>query len=384
MRTGLLVAAAGLGVGAAIAAAAPASADPSVRHDTGSVRSAAHGASASAARSAARTAAAAQPSPTLTRSGQSPFVLSSGTTTAAQLSGIAYSGGTTYYSVGDDGGTSIWQLYTSLNTTTGRIRSSLVTSGIDAPEMGSDSEGIALRPGRDTAWVADETTSVIAEFSLATGAKVGEVDVPAIYRPANVQSNRGLESLAYGSGALWTANEEALRPDGPLSTTSAGSWVRIQQFTGPELSAAAQFGYLTDPISRLSPFVTVERSGLVDLLVLPDGALLALERELGGCLPRFRSRVYLLDLTGATDVSAYPSLADGGFVPVAKTLLWQGVFGFSNFEGMTLGPQLTDGSYSLLLISDNGGGEMAQRQEVMSLILGGVPAPTPSPAATAL
>lgn len=381
MRVRLVTAAVGLGIGAAIAAAAPATAGPTTEASEGTdaagpVRPAVH--------RVARATSAVTPSLAVTRSGQSPFALSSGGTTAAQLSGITYSGGTTYYSVGDNDDHTIWQLYTSLNTSTGRIRSSLVTSGIAAPELGSDSEGIALRPERATAWVSDETDSSISEFSLATGAKVGGVDVPDIYRPANVQSNRGLESLTYGSGTLWTANEEALKPDGSLSTTSAGSWVRIQQFTGSDLSPAGQFGYLTDPISRMSPFVTVERSGLVELLVLPGGALLALERELGGIIPRFRSRIYLLDLTGATDVSTWNSLADGGFTPVGKTLLWQGVFGFSNFEGMTLGPQLTNGSQSLLLISDNGSGELAQRQDVFSLIIRGVTQSPESPAATAL
>lgn len=369
MRARLIAAALGLGTAAAIAAAAPASAGPS--NDV-SDRAEAAGPTRPAVNRAARATPAVTPPLTVTRSGQSPFKLSSSNTTAAQLSGIAYDGGTTYYSVGDNGDRTIWQLYTSLNTSTGRIRSSLVTSGISAPAMGSDSEGIALRPGRSTVWVSDETTSSISEFSLSTGAKVDEVDVPDIYRPANVQDNRGLESLTYGAETLWTANEEALKPDGSLSTTSAGSWVRIQQFTGPELSPAGQFGYLTDPISRMSPFVTVERSGLVELLVLPGGALLALERELGGIIPRFRSRVYLLDLTGATDVSTWASLADGGFTPVGKTLLWQGVFGFSNFEAMTLGPQLTNGSQSLLLISDDGAGELAQRQDAFSLIITGL------------
>lgn len=362
IRTLLLAAA--VGAGALIAGAATASADT----DTRSARSG----EPQDRRAAHASTTVAQPGPRVTRSGQSPFALSSGTTRAAELSGIAYAGETGYWAVGDNGAKAIWGVYTSLNLGTGRIRSSLVTAAVEAPELGSDSEGIALRPGRGTAWVADEATSTIGEFSLSTGAKVGSVAVPAIYRPANVQGNFGLESLAFGDGSLWTANEEALKSDGPLSTTAAGSWVRIQRFSGPEFAPAAQYAYLTDPISQMSPFVAVERSGLVDLLVLPDGRLLALERELGGWLPRFRSRVYLLDLTGATDVATLPSLADGGFTPAAKTLLWQGVFGFTNFEGMTLGPRLTDGSYSLLLVSDNGNGELGQRQDVFSLILGGV------------
>lgn len=365
----------GLGLGVALstalATASPATADSAA--DGGS-----HQARASAARVTARAAqahtvpSAAGPAVTISRSGQSPFTMSSGKTGAAELSGITYAGDTTYYAVGDSGPKSIWQLYTSLNTSTGRIRSSLVTGAIAAPELGSDSEGIALRPGRGSVFISDEITSSISEFSLSSGAKVGSVDVPAIYRPANVQNNMGLESLTYRDGELWTANEEALRPDGALSTTTAGSWVRLQQFTGENLSPAGQFGYLTDPISELSPFVEVERSGLVDLLVLPGGELLALERELGGFLPRFRSRIYLVGLSGATDVNALPSLADGGFTPVSKILLWQGMSGFNNFEGLTLGPALSDGSYGLVLVSDDGNGQLGQRQTTMTLILAGV------------
>ena len=319
----------------------------------------------------------ATPGLSIARSGQSPFSLNGLSTGAAELSGIAYAGGTTYYGVGDNGARSIWQIYTSLDTRTGRIRSSQVTGSISAPGMGTDSEGIALGPEGHSVWISDEVASSITEFSLATGLKVDSVTVPDIYRPANVQNNMGLESLSYSRGKLWTANEEALKPDGALSTTSAGSWVRIQEFDGPDLTPGTQYAYRTDPISRMSPFITVERSGLVDLLALPDGNVLALERELGGCLPHFRTRVYLLDFTGASDVTSVSSLSSGGFTEVGKSLLWQGNTGFSNFEGITLGPRLSNGSYALLLVSDDGSGAMAQRQDSLSLVLSGLVDPTP-------
>jgi hypothetical protein len=321
----------------------------------------------------------AQPGLTITRSGQSPFLLSSGSTGAAELSGIAYAGGTTYYGVGDNGDRSMWQIYTSLDTRTGRIRSSEVTGGITAPGMGSDSEGIALAPTGNSVWISDEVASTISEFNLATGLKVGSVTVPDIYRPLNVQNNMGLESLTYGLNKLWTGNEEALKPDGALSTTSAGSWVRIQEFGGPDLAAGTQYAYRTDPIFRMSPFVNVERSGLVDLLALPNGDMLALERELGGFLPHYRTRIYLIDFTGASDVTSVSSLSSGGFTAVGKTLLWHSNTGFSNFEGITLGPKLSDGSYALLLVSDNGSGALGQRQNSFSLTLNGISEPTPAP-----
>lgn len=315
----------------------------------------------------------AQPGLRLTATGQGLFPLGSGTTGAAELSGITYDGGSTYYAVGDNGAKSIWQLNTVLAAGFGWVNSGAVVTGISAPALGSDSEGIALRPGTGTAWISDESTSTISEFSLGTGLKIGAVAVPAIYRPANVQNNFGLEALTYGAGKLWTANEEALKSDGSLSTTRSGSWVRIQEFGGSDFAALTQYAYRTERISGLSPFVTVERSGLVDLLALPDGRVLSLERELGGFLPSFRSRVYLLDFSTATDVSALPSLTAGGFTPVGKKLLWQSVFLNNNFEGITLGPRLSDGSYSVLLVSDDGAGEARQRQDLYSLVLRGLP-----------
>ena len=315
----------------------------------------------------------AQPGLTLTATGQGLFPLGSGSTGAAELSGITYDGGSTYYAVGDNGAKSIWQLSTVLAAGFGWVNSGAVATGISAPALGSDSEGIALRPGTGTAWISDESTSTISEFSLGTGLKVDAVAVPAIYRPANVQNNFGLEALSYGAGKLWTANEEALKSDGSLSTTRSGSWVRIQEFGGADFAALAQYAYRTERISGLSPFITVERSGLVDLLALPDGRVLSLERELGGFLPSFRSRVYLLDFSTATDVSALPSLTAGGFTPVGKKLLWQSVFLTNNFEGITLGPRLSDGNYSVLLVSDDGAGEARQRQDLYSLVLRGLP-----------
>lgn len=310
----------------------------------------------------------------LTPTGQGLYRLPSGSTGAAELSGISYSGGSTYYAVGDNGAKAIWQLATVVAAGVGWVNSGAVATGISAAALGSDSEGIALRPGAGTVWISDESTSTITEFSLASGAKVGSVPVPAIYRPANVQNNLGLEALSFGAGKLWTANEEALKSDGPISTSRSGSWVRIQQFGGDDFAPTGQFAYRTERITAMSPFITAERSGLVDLLALPDGRVLSLERELGSFLPHFRSRIYELDFAPATDISTVPSLTAGGFTPVGKKLLWQSVFLSNNFEGITLGPRLADGTYSVLLISDDGAGEARQRQDLYSLVLRGLSA----------
>ena len=160
-------------------------------------------------------------------------------------------------------------------------------------------------------------------------------------------------------------------PDASLSTDSQGSWVRVQRFDAA-LAAAGQWAYRTDPISALTTLTTAERSGVVDILPWTASTLLVLERELGGSfIPDFRSRLYGVDVAAASDVSALASLTGGGFTPLAKTLLWQGDFGTSNFEGMTFGPTLADGWTSLLLVSDDGGGI---RQDLYALAV--VPEPS--------
>jgi hypothetical protein len=310
--------------------------------------------------------------PTVTDTGQGLVSLSSGTTGAAELSGITWLGGTNYLAVGDNGAQAFWRLTVSVDTNTGRITSSSVTGSI-AASLGSDSEGIAYQASTGSVFVSDEVASSITRFNATTGATIGGVSMPAIYASANVQSNMGLESLAFGAGGLWTANEEALVPDGSLSTTSQGSWVRIQRFDAA-LQAAGQWAYRTDPISALTTLTTAERSGVVDILPWTASTLLVLEREFGGSfIPDFRSRLYGVDVTAASDVSALASLTGGGFTPLSKTLLWQSGFGQSNFEGMTFGPTLADGQTSLLLISDNASGAAGSRQDLYALAV--VPEP---------
>jgi hypothetical protein len=114
--------------------------------------------------------------------------------------------------------------------------------------------------------------------------------------------------------------------------------------------------------------------GVVDLVALPGGQLLVLERSAG--LVSFpdidlRNRIYLVDFLGATDVTGLGALTVGTYTPVAKTLLWEGLFSDDNFEGIALGPLLANGDRSLLLVSDDGSGA----QSVLSLRLTGVPEP---------
>lgn len=294
--------------------------------------------------------------PAVTSTGQPPVALSAGASNAGELSGVAWIAGDEYLAIGDNGASMLWRLTVTVDPATGRIESASVAGALAAPGLAIDGEGVAFVPSRGSVLAVDEAVSAIREFRLDDGAPVGTLPVPAIFGASNLRANLGLESLGAAGGEIWTANEEALASDGPVSTETLGTLVRIQRFSAA-LLPVGQWAYRTDPISGLTPLTALERSGVVEVLPLGGTRALVLEREFGGTfVPDFRSRIYFIDVAGADDISARASLAKGGFEPVGKLLLWEGDFALANFEGMTLGPMLDDGCRALLLVSDNGGG----------------------------
>jgi len=109
------------------------------------------------------------------------------------------------------------------------------------------------------------------------------------------------------------------------------------------------------------------------LVAINDHEFLAMERDNRGfgiddttaSLPVSTKRIYRIDIAHATDVNAI-SLAEtnslpSGVVPVAKTLFLDVVAELQQagavipekIEGMAIGPRLADGTYELLLASDN-------------------------------
>lgn len=271
-----------------------------------------------------------------------------------ELSGLTRVADDQYLGVGDTGAPLV-PLAVDVDRATGAITS--VTPGAPVPLAGGvDLEGIAWDPTTGTVLVSDETGPAIRRHDPATGALLGTIPVPAVF--SGYRSNRSLESLARDpvTGALWTANEDALLADGPAMTLGAGSTVRLQRFDAAGESDG-QWAYPTSGIPG-GPLVGQETGGVVDLLALPSGELLVMERTLSSLL--FRVSIYQVDFDGATDTSGLASLASDPFVPVTKTLLWTSPSVLDNYEGLALGPRLDDGSYSLLLVADdNGGGQQA-------------------------
>ena len=236
--------------------------------------------------------------------------------------------------------------------------------------QGYDFEGMAIGPA-GSLLVAEESTPAIRRFDEATGAgrprSQCRLCMPIIAPISHSNRSRMPDGSTY-----WTANEEALNPDGSLSTTSQGTTVRLQRFSydaAGTLTLGPQYAYNVDPIHIGTSTDSRTRSRLVDLVALPDSSLLVLERSLGISgvlfgvpLYQYEDRIYRVTFAGTTDISQSPfnsALIGQSYTPVSKTLLWKGQVGGGfgqNMEGLALGPQLPGGSWSLLGVVDNGGG----------------------------
>lgn len=290
-----------------------------------------------------------------------------------ELSGITYIGADQYLLVSDEGGLLVSatigiDLSTGQFTGTPTLDSSLVLN----PAGNADLEAIAFDPRDGSVLVTNEQNNSITRYNPTSAANLGTIDVPSVF--SNTASNRSFEALSLAPRGfdLWTANEEALTVDGPLSTDSAGSVVRLQRFDA-QGDPSGQFAYITEPHRASS--LEQARSGVSGLIALPDGRLIVMERELGGGLPTFRIHFFLVDFEDATDTSGLEGLIGETYTAADKTLLHTLNAGFSNFEDVTLGPRLDNGDYALVLVSDDGGGGGLNGQNLTTLRLSGVAMP---------
>ena len=227
-----------------------------------------------------------------------------------------------------------------------------------------DYEGIALVGSSvflsEALFLSEENGPGIRRVDPMTGNQLQQVSIPSLFT-SNARGNRGFESLTYDAqgSRLWTANEAALTVDGEVPTPTTGSTVRLLELNlnGSSVTPGRQYAYEVEPIHGGGGSA---QNGLVDLVSLPDGRLLGLERSLATTIPPYRSRIFEISFLDATDVSVAPfdtGLVGKTFTKVSKSLLWSGSAGSSfgqNLEGLTVGPRLPSGEWILLGVVDNG------------------------------
>lgn len=247
----------------------------------------------------------------------------------------------------------------------GRVNAVSNLRGLTLDRSG-DHEGIAFAsPGE--VLISNEANSKIRAFGLDDGLWRRTISVPEIYDAR--RGNLGLESLAFDAAFVWTANEEALTVDGPRATPTSGTTVRLARIDATTETPLAQYAWVVEPMHGPTiPFGPPGQSGLSDLVALPDGSLLALERSLAFIDPLFQTRIYRVDTGGATDVSPLASLDGEQFTPAGKTLLYAG--GHTNLEGLCLGPRLSPTTHALVGVVDDG--DAVSTNAVVVFRLGGL------------
>lgn len=233
-----------------------------------------------------------------------------------------------------------------------------------------DPEGLTISP-RNTLYISSEgnpTKNIepfIAEFDPKTGKKLANLPIPKRYligeESQGIQENLAFEAL--------TINRTGL-PQDPFRvfTATESALLQDETFEGEERARIRFLHYVVNPVGNpvilaehlylLEPApVEVISNGLTELLALPtEGYFFSLERTFG--FTGAGAKIFQVVIGNATDTTNIDSLRGnlGQVQPLRKKLLFNlqelGIY-LDNFEGMTLGPRLPDGSQSLLLISDD-------------------------------
>lgn len=234
-----------------------------------------------------------------------------------------------------------------------------------------DLESIRFDPRDGTLWYTSEGDGELGlqpfvRHLARDGRPLGEMHVPEMFRfdpthRTGLRHNLVFEGLAPepGGATWWIATEGPLIQDGPVPGPEQGALTRFSR-VDRDGRLLRQIAY---PVERL-PGVPVPGKfadiGVSEVLALDAQHLLVIERaSLQGAdnLSRFYIKIFLADLSDATDVSALASLHDGPVRPAKKTLLLDvgqlGLASVDNLEGLTWGRRLPNGHATLVLVSDD-------------------------------
>ena len=247
-----------------------------------------------------------------------------------------------------------------------------------------DPEGMSLSP-RGTVFISSEgvpssgIAPFIREFDVKTGQQRSSLMIPERYLaredtkdqdqqeqpPRGIQDNLGFEALTLELGSLAGGNGDPFRL---FTATESALWQDTLPPKSQESARIRLMHYLIGPISR--PMVVSEHlylldptpagaidNGLTELVTVDMGGhFLSLERTYG--VLGANAKIYQMAMSAATDTSTIETLkGDVSRINAVKKKLVLDLseleIYLDNFEAMTLGPRLPDGSQSLLLVSDD-------------------------------
>jgi hypothetical protein len=265
-----------------------------------------------------------------------------------------------------------------------------------------DPEGFVLAPNGNF-YISDEYGASVYEFA-PNGEFIRAIELPINILPqagttpnyvdgrgiitSGRQDNRGFEGITMSpdGSKLYAMLQDPLVNEGNGNDGRLSRNLRIVEFDTQTGQSTAQYIYQLDDLTAINDRIagtdddfsstSQGRSiGISSIVALNDREFLVLERDNRGLgiddptasEPVGSKRVYQISLDGATDVS---NLSLSGtstlptsinpvnkivdpFIDIAATLQDLGLTIPAKLEGLTIGPKLNDGSYGILLGTDN-------------------------------
>lgn len=258
-----------------------------------------------------------------------------------------------------------------------------------------DPEGIRVAPNGNLYWSSEGNWNANAASRYqpfvremtTSGVFVREFATPAMYdyvdnATTGGRNNKLFEALTVTpNGTIYTANEDALVQDGPLTSVSNGSVVRLTALDPVSGAAGAQYAYELPPIPvdavPGAPFGP--DNGLPELLAISDTQFIAIERAFAFGVGN-TIRLTLAEITAdTTDVSGIASLTGADYTPMRRTLLLEMPITFEgitldNIEAVSWGKTLANGNRTLVLAADN---NFSATQSTQFIALEIAPVPEP-------
>ena len=175
------------------------------------------------------------------------------------------------------------------------------------------------------------------------------------------RQNGTLEGLTFADNykTLFVNLEEPTYEDGPRADVQKNNaWIRIFKYDIATKKNTAQYAYELDPVAYPAvPENAFKINGIPDILSLGDNKLLVIERSFSTGRLACTIKVFLVDLTDASNIINTASLKNSPAKhPLIKKLLLNmddlKIY-TDNIEGVTFGPDLPNGHKSLIFIADN-------------------------------
>jgi len=245
---------------------------------------------------------------------------------------------------------------------------------LSTPETSADPEDIRYNPKKKSLiWSSEGARVLSTDKNVLQNPSISFMDLKGNYQnqvtlPSNLEmqkeekgprNNGTLEGITFDKNYknIYTVVEEPLYDDGDKATVEKGALIRFYKFNVKTKKNTAQYTYQLEAIAKApNPKDGFAVNGVSAIQYYSEEQLLVVERSYSVGTQACTVKVFLCDLSKATDVKDIASLQNQSIEVASKKLILNmddlGIF-IDNIEGVTFGPKLSNGKQSLLFVSDD-------------------------------